>query len=183
MARETKQKSGASSSNTIKPRYPRTEEKGGGGGGGIKNRGNNSARATAPCCCCCFLFFPSFFLPFGPPPLFILAATTPSGGFRVLERREREREKKREKERDRETRFGKLKVTNEARGMLVLGCSLPLVRSIRRFATTLSNFVPRRALDTRARVYRVSSRVCLRCCPLLRVCLPSLDSSRLVARP
>lgn len=50
MAREAKQKSGASSSNTIKPRYARTEEKEeGGGGGGIKNRGNNGARATAPC--------------------------------------------------------------------------------------------------------------------------------------
>lgn len=39
MARETKQKSGASSSNTIKPGYARTEEEkgaGGGGGGGEK---------------------------------------------------------------------------------------------------------------------------------------------------
>ena len=163
MARETKQKSGASSSNTIKPRYQRTEEKEGGGGGGIKNRGNNSARATAPCCCCCFLFFPSFSLPFGPPPLFILAATTPSGRFRVPERREGERK----------TRFGKLKVTNEARGMLVLGCSLPLVRSIRRLPTTLSNFVRRRALNAFVRVVA----------PLPRVCSPSLDSSPLVARP
>lgn len=55
MARETKQKSGASSSNTIKPGYARTEEK-----GGRRWRRNKEAREqwrARPWPCCCFPFF------------------------------------------------------------------------------------------------------------------------------
>lgn len=55
MARETKQKSGASSSNTIKPGYARTEEK-----GGRRWRRNKEAREqwrAGPWPCCCFPFF------------------------------------------------------------------------------------------------------------------------------
>lgn len=127
MARETKQKSGAWSSNTIKPRYARTEEKEGGGGGEeIKNQGNNGARATAPCRVAVAVSLSSLlnllavsltlFL-----SLFLRPASSSSYPFSLLisptlfiPRRQRLVAVSRVY--SKETRFGKLKVTNEAQG-------------------------------------------------------------------